>query len=131
MELINKLLALIERGVVALETIASNGGAAGAGAASTTTTKETTSTKGAGKGKADKGASVPTAEETAAALTELREYIDSKGDKGIEHARNVMKSAAGVAKMAEIPEDKRVAVIKAAAAALEAYKAAEDSGEDM
>lgn len=128
MELINKLLALIERGVVALETIASNGGATGSGTATpAATTKETKSTKGS-KANADKGAAAPSAEETAAALTELREYIDSKGDRGIEHARKVMNEAAGVSKMAEIPEDKRAAVIKAAAAALEAYKATEDEG---
>lgn len=128
MELINKLLALIERGVVALETIASNGGATGSGTATpAATTKETKSTKGS-KANADKGVAAPSAEETAAALTELREYIDSKGDRGIEHARKVMNEAAGVSKMAEIPEDKRAAVIKAAAAALEAYKATEDEG---
>ncbi len=116
---------LFTRLVVALETIAANSGSAAAPAAAAAAGTTTKATKGT-KASADKGATAPTQEEVNAALSELKDYIDGKGEKGIVHARKVMKEVAGVEKMVEIPEEKRAAVIKAAAKELEAYKAAEE-----
>lgn len=122
-----QFVSLFTRLVVALETIAANFGsaptpAASGGADKAAAGKGTKATKAA----ADKGATAPTQEEVNAALSELKDYIDGKGEKGIVHARKVMKEVAGVEKMVEIPEEKRAAVIKAAAKELEAYKAAEE-----
>lgn len=119
-------LAVLTRIAVALEAIAGNGGGL---ATSTATDKPADKPAGkGGKGNTTKAATAPSADECNAALVELKDYIDSKGEKGITFARKVMKEVAGVEKMAEIPEDKRAGVIKAAAKELEAYKAAEDAG---
>lgn len=124
-----QFVSLFTRLVVALEVIAANFGSAPTAAATGGTDKggaTGTKTTKATKAAADKGATAPTQEEVNAALSELKDYIDSKGEKGIVHARKVMKEVAGVEKMVEIPEEKRAAVIKAAAKELEAYKAAEE-----
>lgn len=124
-----QFLAVLTRIAVALE----NG--AGAAPAAAATESKPAAGKGGRAAAASKPAAPaktgPTAEETNAALTELRTYIDGKGDKGIVYARKVMDEAAGVGKMADIPEDKREAVIKAAAAELEAYKESESADGDM
>lgn len=124
-------ISILTRIAVALEAIAAGGGLA----ASAAPAAADTSAKANGKGKGGSATTTkagPTAEETNAALAELKDYVDSKEEKkGITYARKVMQEAAGVQKMAEIPEDKRAAVIKAAAKELEAYKAAEDANDDM
>ncbi|UDY80389.1 hypothetical protein AXY1_78 [Achromobacter phage AXY1] len=121
-----QFLAVLTRIAAALEAIAGNGGGL---ATSTAADKPADKPAGkAGKGTTTKAATAPSADECNAALVELKDYIDSKGEKGITFARKVMKEVAGVEKMAEIPEDKRAGVIKAAAKELEAYKAAEDAG---
>lgn len=124
-----QFLAVLTRIAAALEAIAGNGG----GLATSTATADKAADKPAGKGgkgTTTKAATAPSADECNAALSELKDYIDSKGEKGIEHARKVMKEVAGVMKMAEIPEDKRAAVIKGAVKELEAFKQAEDAGGD-
>lgn len=128
--MLEKFLEVLTRIAVALENGAS--ASTGSAAPAATETKAAATGKG-GRGKAAAAAKdEPSAEECEAALTEMREYIDSKEPKqGIVYARKVMNQAAGVAKMAEIPADKRADVIKMAAAELEAYKQAEDADGDM
>lgn len=127
--MLENFLNVLTRIAVALETIAGNGGLQ-SGAPDTTAAKTTTTTgKGAaGKGAAaGKGKAVPTEEETSAALTELRNKIDEHSGNttdGLAIARKIMSEVASVAKMKDIPEDKRAEVIKRAAAELEAYLAA-------
>lgn len=136
-----QFLAVLTRIAVALE----NGAAPGATSAAASTpadsapaateSKATGTRGGKGKGAATSAPAktAPTAEETNAALTELRTYIDeAEGDKkGLAAAREVMDEIAGVSKMAEIPEDKRAAIIKAANEKLEAYKATQSESDEM
>lgn len=136
--MLQELLALFARLVVAQETIAGKSTAPTAPPASNPATGDKPQTA-AEKKKADKAAAdaaaaaaktFPTEEETNAALTKLKEFVDSdKGEgEGIKAARAVMAATAGVKKMAEIPEDKRAAVIAGAEVALAEAEAAAGDG---
>lgn len=131
--MLEKFLEVLTRIAVALE----NGASASTGSATSTekaADTKTTTTRGGAKGgsKTTTAAkTAPTEDETSAALSALKDFVDEQGEKGVTYARKVMNNVAGVQKMAEIPEDKRAAVIKAAEAELAAYKEALSENDEM
>lgn len=138
MEQLNRLVAAFESIAGSLAVLAGAAASAPAAKAETTTAAAAAADKPKGRGRAattkPKEPEV-TQEQVNDALSALKDFIDEVEGKeakaGIAAAREVMKKAAGVAKMAEIPEDKYAAVIVAAEQALEAAKEAADEDGDM
>lgn len=126
---IEKLIEANTAAMIALTAALTAAGtvtAASTGTASTGDTAASTDKPAGGKGKGGKAPAAPkvTVEEMQAAVNEVKEKF------GTTEAKEIIKSAGGVAKMADIPEAKIEAVFKAAKAKLEETGDDDQGGDD-